>query len=268
MNKTKLLPLALLGALSAGSAEAAISWTFSSAACNGSWQTNCSETSGGETVGVTAWANTAGTSSSTSNALESASLRRFGGGYGVRNRDYPGGPGDASSTDDNNEGSSSSPYEHAIDNDQRIDSVLFTFDSSNYQLTSLTTDWVSGDSDLSVLAYTGTGVPVLIGKTYGGLLSNGWTLIGNYNGDSSAPNTYSIASAVQSSYWLVTAYTSVFGTTSNNGGTVDGGDDKFKISGISGNEVAAVTAVPLPATAWLLGLGLPLMAALRRRVGV
>ncbi len=131
-----LAGLALAGA--AGSASAA-TWTFNNTITN---------TQGGITATASAWSNTANGPSGSNTVLESAFLNTYGSnGLGVKNKDYVTGGGDA------NEGVNP---EHAIDNDQRRDSVLFSF-SDKVNLSSTYFGWISGDADFSVYAYTGSG---------------------------------------------------------------------------------------------------------------
>lgn len=90
-------------------------------------------------------------------------------GLGITNNDAYSG--------DTNEGKSP---EHSIDNEQRYDMALLTF-SEMVKLTDLKLGWTTNDSDVTVMAYKGSGKPTLIGKTFSELVGLGWDSIGNYS---------------------------------------------------------------------------------------
>lgn len=254
MNYKKLLYTSMVGWVMAGSAHSAV-WTFNDTASN---------TQGGVTATATGWANTVG---STNTALESAYLTYNGGsGLGVKNNDCGAAP--CTGSGDTYEGSDP---EHALDNDQRNDSILFSFTGDKVNLSATSFNWVSGntgygDSDYSVYAYTGTTPMNLSGVTYtdAAMAAAGWALVGHYQGGSST-GTKTISSTIYSSYWLIGALNS----------TSDGKKDAFKLYSVTGGTCAAnpggngcgggTTSVPEPGTILLVGMGLLGLTRITRR---
>jgi hypothetical protein len=266
-----LAGLALAGA--AGSASAA-TWTFNDTISN---------TQGGVTATASAWSNTANGPSGSNTVLESAFLNTYGSsGLGVKNRDYVSGGGDA------NEGVNP---EHAIDNDQRRDSVLFSF-SDKVNLSSTDFGWISGDADFSVYAYTGSGsgLSALDGATYtdAGMLTEGWQLV-SHNEGVKGNNAIADSAGIYSSYWLIGALnttdggdcTSTYSSGSKKGQCKTWGavTDHFKLLKVAGTTCADNPGgtgcggggnpgggVPEPGTLLLMGAGfLGLTRVLRRR---
>jgi len=158
---------------------------------------------------------------------------------------------------------------HAADNRFGIDAMLVKFTGGPVSLSSLTIGWNGTDnpagsytdSDLSVLAWTGGGSgPTMAGSSLATLLSSGWTLVGNYaNVGGNAGNSQSISTSTFSSYWLISAYSSAYGTGTGLG---EGASDAFKLLSIAGS--TGDSKVPEPGSIALLGLGLLGMVALRR----
>ncbi len=200
---------------------------------------------------VSAWGNTGA-----NGAWSAAQVTNQGGsGFGVKNA--------ATTSADASEGSSP---EHALDNNQRTDAILYSFDKT-VALTSLVTGWSSTDQDITVLRYTGAGAPSMgsfnlsTGATpTSNMLGNGWALMGNYAYTPTSGQT-SIAlgntGMWASSHWLVMAYSTAFGSTikgsSNAGQTLTGNNDYFKllsVSGVNSNKVSEPTVLALA------GLGL------------
>ncbi len=248
MRKARnLLAAALLAGMGFGTpALAEIKWTMSG---SGDCGTNCvslagntrAYTQGGVTATFSAWSNSGGTAGLTTGTLETAYLGLYSGGLGVKNRD---GGSTAPNTGDANEWVSP---EHGIDNEgARWDGVLGTF-SQAIDLNKVEIGWYHADSDITVLAYTGAGVPSLTGLTYSQLTSNGWTFVGNYADLHASGNVANVnPSNISSAYWLITAYLPLWGDkswTSSN--------DHFKLLALYGDKT---TRVPEPHALLLLGV--------------
>lgn len=295
MKKMKIA--GLLGAialLGCGQAMAEISWSFGGATSESSTAGNTltqnsnlgAANPGNVTVTAQAWSNTNDGTAGTSNAalgsntlagsanykLETAYLNVYSGGLGVKNRDAS----TTSSYGDLNDGISP---EHATDNNQRYDSVLFNF-SSAVDLNSVTLGWSQTDSDITVLAYTGTGACVgsgtctsnANGVKYADLVNYGWSLIGQYSNLVVNAAKSVNAGNVASSFWLVGAANSLVG------GTTDGNSDYVKLLSLAGNKYTPTctpgtpgcgggNGVPEPGTMLLMGAGLLGLSRINRRAG-
>ena len=212
MNKNVFTIALAAGALLASGSVLAASWSI-----NTSGSTHGTT---GVSLSSSGWSNTDGFDASLSNSqihnatspavsgrIESASTALYSGGLGVANND-------AGSTAGTDTSEGSSP-EHAVDNDQRYDSVLLSFDNA-ISLTGVRAGWYSGDSDITVLAYTGGDANFdvntdLAGLRYDQLLSNGWSLINHYSNIGSSA-TQTVSTSLFSSFWLVGAYNPTVGS--------------------------------------------------------
>ncbi|HEX2829553.1 MAG TPA: exosortase-dependent surface protein XDP1 [Burkholderiales bacterium] len=195
------VPCAL--ALACGDAYAAITWNVTGTPTAGVTVSGYSNT--GNISGKTDKQNNA--NNGEIQTIQAAQLVSYVGGLGITNADKC----SSGKYCDLQEGTNP---EHSLDNNGRYDMVLLKF-SAPVKLTGLTIGWKSGDSDMSVLAYTGSGAVTtsnyatdknFVGLTYSELLSKGWTAIGNY-ADVATNAVKSINSVnVVSSYWLIGAY--------------------------------------------------------------
>lgn len=236
-------------------ALAEIKWTMSGSSDCG---TNClslagntrSYTQSGVTATFSAWSNTGGTAGLTTGTLETAYLGLYSGGLGVKNRD---GGTTAPNTGDADEWV---PPEHGIDNQGgRWDIVLAAF-STPIDLNRIELGWISGDSDMTVLAYTGAGVPALTGLTYSQLTSNGWTFVGHYTDVPVNTATNVNATNITSAYWIIGTYIPLWGVT-----TYTASNDHVKLLALYGDKT---TRVPEPHALLLLGVAAVGLWATRR----
>lgn len=250
--------LAVLGA----PAFAEISWTFTGCV-DGAVGATCSKTSSGVTATAQAWSNTKNNAANTvfDNSMETAYLRQYSGGLGITNRDGVTTASPCATGKDCAEADNLSP-EHAVDNNQRYDSILFTF-SEAIKLTQVTIGWPTStppnDSDITVLAYEGSGAPTLDGKTFTDMIAAGWKLAGNYGDVANLPgNTANVNGSMNydSKYWLLGAYNSAFGAG------FDTGNDYVKFLTLAG---AKPTSGQAPEPNTLLLLGIAVMAGIWSR---
>ncbi len=268
-------PVAVLGLVAvfaSPGAYAGYDWVFKSGKCIGGGCDNDSATYGNQwvfdganghnDVTVSAWSNT-GSGSGDNRDLQTGAIKVWR-GLGVENRS----------------GESGQPN-HAIDNggaDGYYDSVLFDFGSDSIALEKIKLGWVgnwpndptpvlgnTNDSDITVLAYTGSGTPSLEGEKYSDLTTNGWQHVGDYSNIHDEPNDEKTINAanISSSYWLIGAFNPMISSES---WTKD--NDYFKIYKLSGETTSSGGggggggSVPEPSSLLLLGFALPL---LRRR---
>ena len=198
---------------------------------------------------------------------------------------YSGGKGMAS---DSNVGTAPN---HAIDNGPGTDvndkinskgnteAVLLGF-SSSVVLSSIGVGWKSGDADISLFRYIGGTANPANGMngvltTAAGMLAAGWELVGNYgdlNVDTANPYNTVNSGNKGSSWWLISAYNTTYGSATT--GTVDQGNDYFKIYAVEGTKCAtggncggggSGSSVPEPSSIALAALGLVGALGIRRR---
>ncbi len=259
MNRIGLITVAAVTLLAGSGAQAGYSWTYSTSNCNPGSGASCIMTglaAGTPTLATTAFSNTNGSGSNAdAYKLENAYLSVYSGGLGVTNKDKGTAAGQ-----DLNEGVDP---EHSIDSNQRYDSVLLAFGTA-VKLASLTIGWSNTDSDMTVLAYMGSGSPTanLTNQTYSQLTTNGWKLIGNY-ANVVANSVQGInASNDVSQFWLIGAFNPLVGGTTTG---LTKGDDYVKLLSVAGDTVTRAGQVPEPASLVLTGLALTALAWSRRR---
>jgi hypothetical protein len=146
---------------------------------------------------------------------------------------------------------------HAIDNESGyFDMLMLSFDSL-VTLNSIDLGWISGDSDVSILAFNGTPSQISpLGKSWESLLGDGWQSAGNYYNVGSSPKTVNPLN-ISSQYWLIGAYNPLLDTQ-----VKDTNTDYFKLQGITATKSIKV---PEPSALFLFGLGLLGLAVVRRR---
>ena len=168
----------------------------------------------------------------------------------------------------NDEGVNDNPG-HSIDSyDGDFDMVLLSFDTK-VDLTEFSLGWAKEGnnnnrlrSDVSVVAFTGLGGgnSNISGDTWGDVASSGdWSTVGRYNNVDDY-NYQTVTSQVESKYWLIGAYNSIFanpGETILNGqNNLTNGNDGFKLAGVKGETSVPPPSIPEPTSFAILGLGM------------
>lgn len=154
---------------------------------------------------------------------------------------------------------------HAVDNENGdFDMLLLSFDKA-VTLKSIDLGWISGDSDMSFMAFNGGtfNSSSLLNKKWEMLIGNGWQSAGNYYnvdyGNSGAVNL----SNITSQYWLVGAYNPALGGFSGTNKNTTGKTDYFKVKGVVVDK--PVIKVAEPGTVLLMLMGLLGLGLVRRR---
>lgn len=312
MNKIALTLALVASGLISHQAGAAVNWsigTITGDNTNPSYGNSRTYGSGtlsdSTTVGVTvtAFSATGGTSTTSqadassrnTRTLETAYLSIYtpNNGLGVVNRDgtTSTSPAVSSSTTASDSGEYiNGGNEHSMDNNGRSDVMLLTF-TDQIALQSLKLGWIGSDSDVFVLAWSGTGTPAsLAGKTFESIAAdsandpaNGWRLVSNLsNVGLNTTTSFNTATPISSSYWLIG--TGGFNSAATGGGVTSGeksGDNWIAFGSTGANydyaKLAAVGGtkaeppgnnIPEPGTLGLAGAALFALTALRRRKSV
>lgn len=159
---------------------------------------------------------------------------------------------------------------HALDNAGNTEALLLSF-STSVVLSSVTIGYHSGDSDISVLRYVGDGTPTaaeaksaLTSANAGNLTTKGWELVGSYaNLSDNSPRATNATSSQSSSWWLISAYNSGYGTSSvSSTSNLGNGNDYVKVLAVAGSKTGKT---PEPNSIALLGVALLGAVAARRR---
>jgi hypothetical protein len=162
-----------------------------------------------------------------------------------------------------------------IDNSGNTEAIMLSF-SSSVVLTSIginacdkVTNKCGGgsttssyDADVSLFRYTGAGTPASmngVASDLTGMALAGWALVSNYANLQGVPTPDLVnAGAASSSYWLISAYNSSYGT----GTGLTQGDDCFELAAVSGtlagggNGTGTGGSVPEPTSVARAALGL------------
>lgn len=248
MKKSVILAALAVVGLAGQQAQAAVDWTISMtsgsntnpAPAYGNTRSYASGTTG---VTVSAFSATGGTSTTSSsntnrnsNTIETAYLSIYtpSSGLGVVNRD--GSNTSSVAVTSSATGSDSNEFinngsEHSMDNHGRSDVMLLTF-TDQIALQSLKLGWVGTDSDVFVLAWSGTNTfssaSQLATTTFAQIaadtadgLDNGWKFITNQsNVGTTSAASFNTTTPVFSSYWLIG--TGGFNSAMTGGGVTSG----------------------------------------------
>lgn len=197
-------------------------------------------------------------------AWASSSLQYYSGGKGMSSDSSSGAtPNHAI---DNGPGTSGVDPNDFINGIGNTESVMLSF-SGSVVLSGINIGWKFGDADVSVFRFTGTVAPSLtgVGASLSSMQTAGWELVGNYGdlSESSPDNNPLSGSTKGSSWWLISAYNSSYGAAKT--GTVDQGNDYFKLFAVSGSKCLTgndcggpqgSSSVPEPASLALVAVAL------------
>lgn len=168
-------------------------------------------------------------------------------------------------------GESSSDGQHSLDNQSGFEVALLSFDQQ-VRLESVRAGWTQTDSDIFVMAFTGSGslaaTTSLDGGTFKNLTTRGWSLIGNYANIGTAPKSLGTTTGAfaetYSSFWLIGAGSYTPGTGVSKG---DSSYDYLKLASVGGTIKPSNDggSVPEPGSLALAGLAFMGMVGMRSR---
>ena len=185
------------------------------------------------------------------------------------------------------EGIGATSPDHAFDSSApgTQDLLLLDFGSASVILNQIGIGWTGGDSDITVLRWTGSVAPtrtttssLRTGDGEQNLIATGWALVGSYSNlasDSTAPfgNTAVNTGATEaSSWWLISTFNSTLNggtsckTSTGTATTCTTGDDSFKLNFISASVPTTPPSgqVPEPGSLALAGVALAGLFGVRR----
>jgi PEP-CTERM motif len=253
--KRALQVVAACALLGLGSTSwAASTWNMVGSCGTSTGAVNCGTVSGVTLTGQ-AYSTSTGTvaAPTAGTTFAAAELHNYGASYGI---------GVVSANEDG------TAPNHTMDNATGTDLISLNFGTASVALTNISLGYINTDSDLSVLRFIGSAAQAaagIAGKSISYLLANGWSLVGSYNGSSTANtavNTALVSNTLTSSWWLVSAYDAGYGGSCT---SCNGGNDYVKLLSVAGNVSTTTSRVPEPGTLALMGVGLLGMLGTRRR---